>query len=315
MTINKIAIQMDKIEMIDFEFDTSFLLAFEAQQRGYKVFYYNPVDLEYSSGNVQASGYFIELFNNKDNYFKYLSEKKELLNLSNFDVVLIRQDPPFDMNYISSTYLLDQIAKSTIVLNNPSSIRNAAEKIYPFQFKKFMPPTIITQKIQTIKKFLSENKDVVTKPIYGNGGEGIFRTKITDANLNGIDESKEILKEPLVVQKYIPEIIDGDRRIILIDGEYFGSVARIPEPNNLKANFHAGGRPQKTELLYRDEEICRALKKDLKEKNLFLVGIDIIGNYLTEINVTSPTGLKQINQLNNAYLEKTFWDKLEQKFY
>ena len=306
---------MDSIERIDLEFDTSFLLAVEAQQREYKVFYYNPVDLEYYNGSVQALGYFIELFDQKDSHFKYMSEKKEILNLADVDVVLIRQDPPFDMNYISSTYLLEQLPSSIVVLNNPFSIRNAAEKIYPFQFQKYIPPTIITQKIKTIKKFLIENKDIVTKPLYGNGGEGIFRSKINDLILQGIDESKDILDEPIMAQRYIPEIVEGDRRIILIDGEYVGSVARIPQPNNLKANFHAGEQPQKTDLIYRDKEICDALKKDLKEKNLFLVGIDTIGNYLTEINVTSPTGLKQINELNDVNLEKVYWDKLEVKFY
>ena len=315
MTINRIAIQMDAIEKIDLKFDSSFLLAFEAQLRGYEIFYYNPAHLEYNNGNIEATGYFIKLYNQTDPHFKFLSQNMEKINLADIDVVLIRQDPPFNMNYISSTYLLEQLPSSTVVLNNPSSIRDCSEKIYPFQFQKYMPPTIITQKILTIKKFLYENKDIVTKPLYGNGGEGIFRSTISDMNLNGIDESKDVLEEPIMAQKYIPEILNGDRRIILIDGEYAGSVARIPELNNLKANFHAGGKPQKTGLIYRDKEICDVLKNDLKKKNLFLVGIDIIGNYLTEINVTSPTGLKQINQLDAVNLEKVFWNKLETKFY
>ena len=315
MSINKIAIQMDSIENIDFNFDTSFLLGFEAQQRGYDVFYYKPEDLEYNNNQIQALGHFIKFFDNQEYYFEYLSEKKEIINLAEIDVVLIRQDPPFDMNYISSTYLLEQLDASTVVLNQPSSIRNCSEKIYPLQFKEFMPPTIITQNIETIKNFLKDQKDIVTKPLYGNGGEGIFRTTINDRNLKGINENIEKLNEPLIAQRYIPEILNGDRRIILIDGEYYGSVARIPENDNLKANFHAGGRPEKTNLIYRDKEICDTLKKDLKEKNLFLVGIDVIGNYLTEINVTSPTGLKQINKLNNTNLEKIYWDKLEKKFF
>ena len=219
------------------------------------------------------------------------------------------------MNYITSTYLLEKLSSSTTVLNNPSSIRNSSEKIYPLEFEKFMAPTIITQNIASIKEFLLEHKDIVTKPLYGNGGEGIYRSRIENNKLQGIDESKTNLNEPIIVQKYIPEIIEGDRRIILIDGEYAGSVARIPEKNNLKANFHAGGKPQKTELIRKDEEICNALSKDLKLKDLFLVGIDVIGDYLTEINVTSPTGLKQINLLNKIKLEKIYWDKLENKFF
>ncbi len=315
MNKKKIAIQMDAIEKIDLEFDSSFLLIMEAQNRGFDIFYYNPVDLEYDNGIVKAQGYFIDVFNKQDSHFKYKHEKKEIINLDEFDVVLIRQDPPFDMNYISSTYLLEQLPSDTIVLNHPKSIRNAAEKIYPFQFQQYMPPTIVTQNIETIKKFLKENNDIVTKPLYGNGGEGIFRTRADDKFLQGIDETKNILDAPLMAQKYIPEIIEGDRRIILIDGEYAGSVARIPPVNKLKANFHAGGRAQKTDLIYRDQEICNALKSDLKEKNLFLVGIDIIGNYLTEINVTSPTGLKQINELDHVCLEKVYWDKIEKKFF
>ena len=306
---------MDPIENIDLNFDTSFLLIMEAQKRGYDIFYYNPIDLEYDNNVLKAWGFFINVFDKNDSHFKYISEEKELINLSDMDVILIRQDPPFDMNYITSTYLLEQLPSSTVILNNPISIRNSAEKIYPIKFQKYMPPTIITQNIETIKKFLEENKDIVTKPLYGNGGEGIFRSKIEDLRLQGIDENKNLLNEPIMAQKYIPEIIEGDRRIILIDGEYVGSVARIPQDNNLKANFHAGGKPRRTDLVYRDKEICDALSNDLKKKNLFLVGIDIIGNYLTEINVTSPTGLKQINKLNNVKLEKIYWDKLEQKYF
>ena len=315
MTIKKVAIQMDPIEKIDLDFDTSFLLAKEAQDRGYEIFYYNPKDLEYKNRSIFALGHFVELFNDKNKYYNYLSSKKEIFNLENADVILIRQDPPFDMNYITSTYLLEKLSSSTTVLNNPSSIRNSSEKIYPLEFEKFMAPTIITQNIVTIKEFLLEHQDIVTKPLYGNGGEGIYRSRIENNQLQGIDESKTNLNEPIIVQKYIPEIIEGDRRIILIDGEYAGSVARIPEKNNLKANFHAGGKPQKTELIRKDEEICNALSKDLKLKDLFLVGIDVIGDYLTEINVTSPTGLKQINLLNNIKLEKIYWDKLENKFF
>ena len=315
MTIKKVAIQMDPIEKIDLDFDTSFLLAKEAQERGYEIFYYNPQDLENKNRSIFALGHFVELFNDKNRYYNYLSNKKEIFNLENADVILIRQDPPFDMNYITSTYLLEKLSSSTTVLNNPSSIRNSSEKIYPLEFEKFMAPTIITQNIVTIKEFLLEHQDIVTKPLYGNGGEGIFRSRIENNKLQGIDESKTNLNEPIIVQKYIPEIIEGDRRIILIDGEYAGSVARIPEKNNLKANFHAGGKPQKTELIRKDEEICNALSKDLKLKDLFLVGIDVIGDYLTEINVTSPTGLKQINLLNNIKLEKIYWDKLENKFF
>ena len=309
----KIAIQMDKIEDIDINFDSTYLIGLEAQKRNYEIFYYNPDKLFFNEGLVKAYGRKIKFFENKKNYFKYLSNEK-ILNLNNFKFIFIRQDPPFDMNYITTTYLLEYLSPYSIVINNPSAIRSFSEKISAFRFKKFIAPTLITQDIETLRKFLSKHKDIVTKPLYGNGGEGIFRSTIKNNKLNGINERKKILKNPIMAQKYIPEIKKGDRRLILIDGDYVGSVARIPKKGKLKANFHAGGFPQKTGLVRRDKEICRALKKILKDNNLFFVGIDIIGDYLTEINVTSPTGIKQINIINNTNLEKIFWDKLETKY-
>ena len=310
---NKIAIQMDNIESIDLEFDSSFMIMLEAQKRNYEIFYYNPHDLFYNDGIVQASGFYIKLIEDEKKYFEYLTEKI-VIDLNNFNFLFIRQDPPFDMNYITSTYLLEFLSNSTIMINNPTSIRNFSEKIFPFKFKEYMAPTIISQDVEVIKKFLIKHEDIITKPLYGNGGEGIFRSTLKEKKLNGFNVDEQILSEPIMAQKYIPEIISGDRRIILIDGEYAGSVSRIPKKNNIKANFHAGGTAKKTGLIRRDEEICLALKKILKEKELFFVGIDIIGDYLTEINVTSPTGIKQINVLNNTKIEKLFWDKLETKY-
>jgi glutathione synthase len=308
-----IAIQMDKIEDIDINFDSSYLICLEAQKRNYDIFYYNPQDLLYNEGTLQTKGYYIELIENKKKYFKYSSSKISV-NLQDFKFIFIRQDPPFDMNYITSTYLLDCLPSSTIVINNPTSIRNFSEKISAFQFKKFMPPTIIAQNTETIKDFLIKYEDIITKPLYGNGGEGVYRYTIQDNKLKDTINDLATLKEPLMVQKFIPEIKEGDRRIILIDGQYAGSVARMPMKNSIKANFHAGGKAKKTGLIRRDKEICLALSKFLKENQLFFVGIDIIGDYLTEINVTSPTGMKQINALNNTNLEKIFWDKLETKY-
>ena len=310
---NKIAMQMDSIENIDLEFDTSFMIMLEAQKRNYEVFYYNPEDLFYNDGVVQATGFYIKLIENEKKYFEYLS-KKIVIDLNNFNFLFVRQDPPFDMNYITSTYLLEFLSSSTVIINNPISIRNFSEKIFPFKFKEYMAPTIISQDVEIIKSFLIKHEDIITKPLYGNGGEGIFRSTLKEKKLNGINIDNQILSEPIMAQKYIPDIVNGDRRIILIDGEYAGSVSRIPEKNNIKANFHAGGTAMKTDLIRRDEEICSALKQILKDKELFFVGIDIIGDYLTEINVTSPTGIKQINALNNSQIEKLFWDKLETKY-
>tara|TARA_Y100001935_G_scaffold90510_2_gene75143 strand:+ start:47 stop:985 length:939 start_codon:yes stop_codon:yes gene_type:complete len=307
---NQIAIQMDKIESIDFEFDTSFLIGYEAQQRNYKIFYYNPSDLIINNGNVQANGYYLELNSDKNNYFKYTSEKI-IVDLENFDFIFLRQDPPFDINYITTTYILDLLPNTTKVVNNPTAVRNATEKLFTFNFKEFMPPTIVTKNVLDIHKFLDNFDQIITKPLYGNGGVGIHRFS---KNNFDPDILKQYLHLPIMVQKYINEIDQGDRRLIFIDGEYCGSVARIPKEGNIKANFHAGGIPSKTDLVFRDKEIVATVGPQLINKNLFFVGIDIIGDYLTEVNVTSPTGIKQINQLNSVNLEKVFWDKLEAKY-
>ena len=305
----QIAIQMDDIESIDYEFDTSFLIAYEAQLRDYKIFYYNPENLFIINNQVYAKGRFLEFKLDKLNYFKYTSPEVTT-NLSEFRFIFLRQDPPFNMNYITTTYILDLLSETTKVINNPTSVRNATEKLFTFNFSKFMPPTLVTKDLEHIQNFMETEEEIITKPLYGNGGEGIHKF-----NKNNFDQDilKKYLDLPIMVQRYIKEIKDGDRRLILIDGEYCGSVARIPEEGNIKANFHAGGLPIKTELVYRDKLIVETLGPELRKNDLFFVGIDIIGDYLTEINVTSPTGIKQINMLNEVNLEKTFWDKLEAK--
>ena len=308
---HKIAIQMDDIKTIDYDYDSSFMIGLEGQKRNYELFVYHPNDLFLDSGIVKANGFHIELIDQDTDYFRLISDKIEI-ELAEFSFIFLRQDPPFNMHYITSTYLLDCLPKNTIVINNPTSVRNCAEKILPFKFTEFMPPTLISQKVDDINIFLNIHKDIITKPLYGNGGEGIHRSK--DGHLEGLDTDKQYFELPIMAQKYIPEIINGDRRIIFIDGDYVGSVARIPSKGSIKANFHAGGVAKKTELVYRDKEIVETIGKELKELDLFFVGIDIIGNYLTEINVTSPTGIKQINKLNNVKLEQVFWDKLEAKY-
>ena len=306
----QIAIQMDNIETIDFEFDTSFLIGYEAQLRNYKIFYYNPNDLIIQNGDVQASGQYVKLKLDENSYFDYIS-KRITVDLKNFNFIFLRQDPPFNMNYITSTYILDLLPDSTKVINNPTAVRNATEKLFTFNFKKFMPPTIVTNNINEIENFLDKIGEIITKPLYGNGGVGIHR--FNKQNFNP-DDLKQYLDLPIMAQKYIKEINQGDRRLILIDGEYCGSVARIPKDGDIKANFHAGGKAKKTDLVFRDREIIESVGPQLAKKNLFFVGIDIIGDYLNEINVTSPTGIKQINTLNNVNLEKLFWDKLEAKY-
>ena len=307
---NQIAIQMDNIETIDYDFDTSFLIGYEAQLRNYKIFYYNPNNLMIKNGNVQATGFYLKLNLDRNDYFKYSSDKISV-DLKNFNYIFIRQDPPFDMNYITSTYFLDLLPNTTKVINNPAAIRNATEKLYTYNFKEFMPPTIVTKKINEIEIFIEKIGEIITKPLYGNGGVGIHRF---DKNNFNPDILKKYLDLPIMVQKYIKEIDQGDRRLIIIDGEYCGSVARIPKDGGIKANFHAGGIPHKTDLVFRDKEIIDVVGPKLRKNNLFFVGIDIIGDYLTEVNVTSPTGIKQINSLNGVNLEKVFWDKLEAKY-
>ena len=307
---NQIAIQMDNIETIDYEFDTSFLIGYEAQNRNNEIFYYNPKDLLIENGSIQATGYYLKLNLDQNNYYKYTSNKTTV-ELKNFNYIFLRQDPPFNMNYITSTYILDLLPETTRVINNPSAVRNATEKLFTFNFKEFMSPTIVTNNLHEIENFLNNFDDIITKPLYGNGGEGIHRF-----NKNNFDSAtiEQYLHLPIMVQKYINEIGQGDRRLIIIDGEYCGSVARIPKDGDIKANFHAGGIPSKTGLVFRDKEIVENVGPILKKNNLFFVGIDIIGDYLTEVNVTSPTGIKQINMLNNVNLEKVFWDKLEAKY-
>ena len=246
-----IAIQMDNIETIDYEFDTSFLIGYEAQERGYDIFYYNPKDLFIKENTIQASGYYLELQLDEKNYFNFKSNKI-IAKLEDFQFVFLRQDPPFDMNYITSTYILDLLPSSTIVVNDPTAVRNSTEKLFTFNFKEFMPPTLVTKDLKIIEEFLDKEKDIITKPLYGNGGEGIHRFDKSNFNSKILEE---YLHLPIMVQKFINEIEHGDRRIIFFDGEYFGSVARIPQEGNLKANFHAGGKASKTDLVYRDKAV------------------------------------------------------------
>ena len=308
---SKIAIQMDNIKTIDYVYDSSFMIGFEGQKRNYELFYYHPNDLFIDENIIKARGFFIELYENEDSYYKFLSKKIEV-NLADFKFIFLRQDPPFNMHYITSTYILDCLPASTAVINNPTSVRNCTEKIFTFNFYQFMPPTLVSQKVDDLKYFLDIHKDIITKPLYGNGGKGIHRSR--DKHLVGYDLDIEYLDMPIMAQKYIPEITLGDRRIILFNGDYAGSVARIPTKGSIKANFHAGGIAKKSELVFRDKEIIDALGPELKKLDLFFVGIDVIGDFLTEINVTSPTGIKQINQLNGINLEAVFWDKLEAKY-
>jgi len=308
----KIAIQMDPLETINPKEDSTFVIAKEAQDRGYKIFHYLPKDISLKNNQETAEGCYFKILKNKKKIFK--KEKKVTKNLEDFDCILVRQDPPFNLDYITSTYFLDLLDKKVLVLNNPTEIRNNPEKLSIFNFKNLTTKTIVSENLNEIIKFIKSNQFTILKPLYGNGGEGIEKV-----SKSSVDNKKLILKmlnkykSPIVAQKFIKEIQFGDRRIILFDGEYMGSVARIPKRGSIKANFHSGGIAKKTGYMFRDKAICLRLKSFLKKNDLFFAGIDVIGNYLTEINITSPTGIQEINRLNNVKLEKVFWDKLEKK--
>jgi glutathione synthase len=308
----KIAIQMDPLESINIKSDSTYILALEAQKRRYRLFHYLPENLIYENGRVSALGNIFKLFPDKKIFFK--KSKTQKIFLDDYDVVLVRQDPPFNMSYITATYLLEMVSNKTLILNDPKSIRDNPEKLSMFNFKNIIPPTLISKNIEQCFNFQKKYKKTIIKPLYGNGGEGISKLEGTSVVLK-----RKILKlinrykQPIVMQKYLSEIKEGDRRIILIDGEYAGSVARIPKKGSVTANFHTGGTAKKVGLVRRDKKICNILKPFLKKNKLFFTGIDIIGNYLTEINVTSPTGIQEINRLNGARLEKFFWDRVEKK--
>ena len=308
----KIAIQMDPLEKINPKEDSTFVIAQEAQRRGYKLFHYLPKDISLKNNTIIAKGCYFKIINQGKKIFK--KQKKISINLNQFHCVLVRQDPPFNMEYITATYFLEMLNQKVLVVNNPTEIRNNPEKLSMFNFKNLIPDTLISEDLTEIQNFIKKYKFTILKPLYGNGGEGI--EKVTKGSLKNKTIIQRMIKKykgAIIAQKFIKEISRGDRRIVLIDGEYVGSVARIPKKGSIKANFHAGGSAQRSGLVFKDRKICSKLKPYLKKKGLFFTGIDAIGNYLTEINVTSPTGMQEINRLNNTRLEKIFWDKLEKK--
>ena len=309
----KIALQMDPLEKLDLKGDSTFILGLEAIKRGFELYFYSPSDLIYKNDTVFAKAKFLELaFKNGKETFNY--GKIKVLKLSSLDVILMRQDPPFNMSYITATHILEKIASRTLILNNPFHVRNAPEKIFVTEFSKFMPETLITREPNEIIKFKNKNKNIIIKPLYGNGGEGVFFIKDNDSNFNVIIENfLNSNEEQFIIQNYIPEVKKGDKRIILIDGEVVGAINRIPAKNENRSNMHVGGQPIKTSLNKNDKLICETISPHLKAKGLFFVGIDVIGNYLTEINVTSPTGIREINRLNKTNIEKIFWDKVLKK--
>jgi len=309
MSLN-VAIQMDPIDSIDIEGDSTFVLALEAQRRGHSLFYYLPSALSYRDGKVIARAQPLTVRREEGNHFAV--GELAMVDLSQMDVVLMRQDPPFDMNYITATHLLEKIHPETLVVNDPTEVRNAPEKIFVTRFPELMPPTLITSSREEVLEFRTEYEDIIVKPLYGNGGAGVFHIKPGDENLSALLELfAELYVEPFIVQRYLPDVRAGDKRIILVDGVAVGATNRVPPEGEARSNMHVGGKPLPTKLTRREEEICEAIGPELKARGQIFVGIDVIGDYLTEINVTSPTGLQEVNRFDDVCLEAKIWDAIE----
>jgi glutathione synthase len=307
-----VAIQMDPIDDIDIEGDSSFALALEAQARGHELSYYEPKHLSLKDGTVTAKTRAIKVRREVGNHVDV--GEPEAIDLSRVDVVLMRQDPPFDMSYITATHILDHIHPKTLVVNDPSEVRNAPEKLFATHFDGLMPPTLISADADEIKAFRTEHKDIIIKPLYGNGGAGVFRLKPGDENFNSLIEMfSEMSREPVIAQAYLAEVRAGDKRIILVDGKAVGAINRVPAEGEARSNMHVGGRALASDLTPRDQEICEAIGPELKARGLIFVGIDVIGNYLTEINVTSPTGIQEIQRFGGADIAALTWDAIESR--
>lgn len=309
----KIGFLMDPFEKLDLGSDTTFALALEAQRRNHEIYFFEPNDLYLKSNEVLANICKFEVSSiNNVNTYKY--NNKVISELNNFDVIMMRQDPPFDLSYITATYILEKLNENTLVINNPYEVRNAPEKIFVTNFSDLMPKTLISRDINVIKSFRDELKDIVVKPLYGNGGQGVFHILPEDENFHSILEmffNKN--NEPIMVQEYLKDVRDGDKRIILLNGEIVGAINRVPQTGESRSNMHVGGKPKKTSLTKRDKFICKRISQSLKEKGLIFVGIDIIGNFITEINVTSPTGIQEIKKYDSIVIEDIFWNFIEHK--
>tara|TARA_X000000950_G_scaffold111432_1_gene140405 strand:+ start:655 stop:1596 length:942 start_codon:yes stop_codon:yes gene_type:complete len=309
----KVAFQMDPMESIDIAGDSSFALALEAQERGHKLFHYEPKNLSLSQLKPVAKLRSLTVQNITGNHFS-LGEQRIADLKTDIDVILMRQDPPFDMSYITATHILEHVHPHTLVINNPTNVRNTPEKLFVTHFENVMPPTLITSDEEEIFGFRKEFKDIIVKPLFGNGGAGVFHIKPNDENLSSLIElHKTFYREPLMIQEYVPAVRQGDKRIILIDGKPVGAVNRVPAKGEARSNMHVGGKPMKCELTARDREICEIIGPSLKEKGLLFVGIDVIGNYLTEINVTSPTGIQELSRFEDTNIASLIWDAIEKK--
>ena len=307
-----IAIQMDPIEKIDIGGDSTFALALEAQKRGHDLLYYGPRDLSFRDAKGTAVVRPLAVRAVKGDH--YTLGEASVYDLSGADVVLMRQDPPFDMSYITATHLLERIHPRTLVVNDPAQVRNAPEKLFVTEVSEFVPPTLISSDPREIRRFRDDHKDIILKPLYGNGGAGVFRVRPDDENLGALLEMfTQFYREPVIVQRYIPEVRKGDKRVILVDGEFAGAINRVPAAGEARSNMHVGGRPEATDLTPRERAICAAIGPELKRRGLIFTGIDVIGEYMTEINVTSPTGIHEVRRFGGADIAALVLDAIEKR--
>jgi glutathione synthase len=308
----KVAVQMDHISTVNITGDTTFALSLEAQKRGHELYHYTPDRLSMRDGVVTARLEKLEVRDIKGDHFTLGEPVRR--NMLDMDVVLLRQDPPFDMNYITNTHLLERIHPKTLVVNDPAWVRNSPEKIFVTEFPDLMPETLITKDPQEVLEFRREFGDIILKPLYGNGGAGVFHLADGDRNLTSLLEMfGQLFKEPFIAQRYLKDVRAGDKRIILIDGEPVGAINRVPSETDARSNMHVGGRAEQSKLTPREQEICARIGPSLKERGFILVGIDVIGEYMTEINVTSPTGIREIERFDGTNIAALFWDAVEAK--
>lgn len=303
---------MDPIERVDIRGDSTFAILLEARRRGHDIFYYTPQNLTLYGNRLLARGATLDVFDRLGDHYA-LSDARTV-DLLTLDVVLLRQDPPFDMAYITSTHLLERIHPETLVVNDPAHVRNAPEKIWVLDFLDLMPPTLVTRTLADVQAFRDEYKDIILKPLYGNGGASVFRIRPDDTNLGSLVELfQTVFREPFMVQQYRPEVRKGDKRIILVDGEVAGAINRVPSEGETRSNLHVGGTARPTQLTDREHEICARLGPELKKRGLLFTGIDVIGDYLTEINVTSPTGIRQVKDFGGNDIAAMIWDSIEKR--
>ncbi|MEM1371403.1 MAG: glutathione synthase [Pseudomonadota bacterium] len=308
-----VACQMDDVAGIDVAGDSTFALLLEAQRRGHRLLHYTPERLSYAAGALTCVVSDMKVEDAGAAPIQLSSVRP--IDLRDVDVVLLRQDPPFDMAYITSTHLLERIHPATLVVNDPSEVRNAPEKLFVLDFPDLMPPTLVTRQLDDVRAFQRSYRDIIVKPLYGNGGAGVFRIKADDSNLSSLIELfQQTYREPFVVQEFRAEVSAGDKRIILVDGALAGVVNRVPPAGETRSNLHVGGRAELVDLTDRDREICERIGPELKQRGLLFTGIDVIGSFLTEINVTSPTGLRHISALGGPDLSVQIWDAIEAKF-